>query len=482
MARHALLVGVSEFADKRLARLNAPTNDVIALREILQDRSRGGFDTVELSLNEDFVGMRDHLSQFFHERAPDDLLLLYYSGHGILGRGNRLFLATTGSDLDSPRDRSISAKEIREFIEDSRAERQIVVLDCCHSGAFAEHAKAAAPPPAVTSETFSSGDAGLYVLTAADAMQFAWDGSELRAGNEAANDFSQFTSWLVDGLEKGEAAPDDEQVTMDALYRYLFRRARAEGAASTPQRFVQGGVGDLVISRNPLAGSSQLDPATLKALAAEDWRLRLGAVAELTLLLRDEGTAAARAARLLLERQLQHERDHGVWTAITAALQAAAPAVAPTAAPAASPPAVVPAVKPRSEPSPPVVTSPVSAVGPLPGIPAAERFFGRVPGPQGRQILMAVWVLATATLWLPFALIFDARHINLFFHQDTPYGPQTGASGALLWMLVSIAFGAWLFREAARSGASWERLVVSALLLAALGGAGFFFALGESIW
>jgi uncharacterized caspase-like protein len=142
MARRALLIGVSEFADKRLARLNAPANDVIALREILQG-------------------------------APDDLLLLYYSGHGILGRGNRLFLATTGSDLDSPRDRSISAKEIREFIEDSRAERQIVVLDCCHSGAFAEHAKAAAPPPAVTSETFSGGDAGLYVLTAADALQFA---------------------------------------------------------------------------------------------------------------------------------------------------------------------------------------------------------------------------------------------------------------------------------------------------------------------
>src|ERR1700740_2999848 len=110
MGRHALLIGLSQSADKRLERLNAPTNDVIALREILQDGSRGGFDTVELSLNEDFVGMRDHLSKFFHHRSPDDLLLLYYSGHGILGRGNRLFLATTGSNLDAPRDRSISAK------------------------------------------------------------------------------------------------------------------------------------------------------------------------------------------------------------------------------------------------------------------------------------------------------------------------------------------------------------------------------------
>jgi hypothetical protein len=492
MARHALLIGVSEFADKRLARLNAPTNDVIALRGILQDGSRGNFDTVELSLNEDFVGMRDHLSQFFHDRAPDDLLLLYYSGHGILGRGNRLFLATTGSNLDAPRDRSISAKEIREFIEDSRAERQIVILDCCHSGAFAEHAKAVAPPPAVTSETFSGGDAGLYVLTAADALQFAWDGSELRAGNEAASGVSRFTSWLVDGLAKGQAAPDDEQITMDSLYRYLFRRARAEGTPSTPQRFVQGGVGDLVISRNPLVGVSQLDPATLKALAAEDWRTRLGAVAELTLLLRDQGTGAARAGRLLLERQLQHERDHGVVTAINAALEDAAPGDEPRAAPAATPPAVAPVAERRSEsPSPmvasplvvsPAVASPTLAAEPSLGTPTAAAFLGRASRPQGRQILVAVWALSSAVLWLPCALIFDARHINLFFRQNTPYGPQTGASGALLWMLISAAIGVWLLREAARSGASWERIVVSAVLLAALGGAGFFFALGEAIW
>ena len=88
MARHALLIGVSDFADKRLARLTAPTNDVIALRAVLQDQSLGDFDSVELSVNDDFVAMRDHLSQFFHDRSPDDLLLLYYSGHGILGRGN----------------------------------------------------------------------------------------------------------------------------------------------------------------------------------------------------------------------------------------------------------------------------------------------------------------------------------------------------------------------------------------------------------
>ena len=321
MARCALLIGVSEFADQRLARLNAPANDVTALQGILKDSSRGNFDSVELSLNEDFLAVRDRLSRFFHDRTPDDLLLLYYSGHGILGRGNRLFLATAGSDLDTPRDRSISAPEIRDFLEESRAQTQVVILDCCHSGAFAEHAKAGAPAPAVTEQTFSVGDTGLYVLTAADALQFAWDGTDLRTGEEEATGFSRFTSWLVEGLEKGEAAPEDEQITMDALYRYLFRRARAESSFATPQRFVQGGVGDLIITANPLMGSSQIDPGITAALDADEFRTRLGAAAELTLQMDEVHTVAARAARRLLQRHLERERDVQVRRAITRALE-----------------------------------------------------------------------------------------------------------------------------------------------------------------
>src|SRR5690349_17350078 len=115
MARHALLIGVSDFADSRLNRLNAPVNDVIALRGILQDPERGGFDGVELSVNEDYLAVRDRLARLYQDRSPDDFLLLYYSGHGVLERG-RLYLATAGSNLDAPRARSLAAKDVREFM------------------------------------------------------------------------------------------------------------------------------------------------------------------------------------------------------------------------------------------------------------------------------------------------------------------------------------------------------------------------------
>jgi formylglycine-generating enzyme required for sulfatase activity len=322
MGRHALLIGVSEFTDPRLSRLNAPINDVARLKGILEDAARGGFDSVDLLPNKDFLDTRDRLSRFYHQRAPDDMLLLYYSGHGILGRGNRLYLATVGSNLDLPRDRSIAAQEVRDFIAECRAERQIVVLDCCHSGAFADRPKGGPSPPAVTPETFSVEGTGLYVLTASDALQFAWDAAELRLGDEASGQLSQFTSWLVEGLEGGQAAPGDEHITMDAIYRYLTQRAK--GSATTPQRFVHGGVGDLVISANPLAGASQIDPDIVAALEADHFRMRLGAVTELASLIGEMG-AAARGARRLLERHLQLERDFAVRQAIGKVLQPAEP-------------------------------------------------------------------------------------------------------------------------------------------------------------
>jgi formylglycine-generating enzyme required for sulfatase activity len=319
MGRHALLIGVSEFVDERLARLNAPIKDVTKLQEILRDTNRGRFDSVELSANENFLEMRDRLSRFYHGRAPDDMLLLYYSGHGILGRGNRLFLATAGSNLDAPRERSISANEIREFIGETRAQGQIVVLDCCHSGAFVEHNKAGAPAPAVTPDTFSSAGTGLYVLTAADALQYAWDGAELRLGN-ASNKLSLFTSWLVEGLETGEAAPDDEEISINALYQYLFGRARSEGAASTPQLFVREGVGDLVISANPLAGSSRIDPKIVAALRARAYLTRLGAVHELSSQILEGSPLTAHGARQFLQQRLQIETHYRVREAIERAL------------------------------------------------------------------------------------------------------------------------------------------------------------------
>jgi Dyp-type peroxidase family len=316
MARHALLIGVSDFEDKRLQRLNAPASDVEALGKLLKDPRRGGFDKVATSLHGDFLGVRDELNAFYHANDPDDLLLFYYSGHGILSKHGRLFFATGSSNIDYPLSRSIPSIELRELLETSRAQRQIVILDCCHSGAFTE-GKKGQRILALTQETFHNGEPGRYVLAAADALQPAFDGAELKVGEQpAASQLSQFTSWLVDGIAKGEAAPDDNEITMDALFKYLRRKARDLGSVMVPQRFISHSAGDLVISRNPTPSTAAIGADLRTALQSESWIERLGAVAELAKAVREGTRAQAAGAYRLLEERRSAEFDTRVLAAL----------------------------------------------------------------------------------------------------------------------------------------------------------------------
>jgi hypothetical protein len=297
MGKHALLVGVSKFQDPALGGLKAPAEDVQAFAGILQDKDRGGFDTVITSLDEDVETIRGKLSDLLDDRRPSDSVLIYYSGHGINAASGQLFLATEKTASQRPRMYSLSATEIRDMMGDSRASQLIVVLDCCHSGAFMEGAKGAAAP--VSQQTFSAGDGaeGEYVLMSCNAMQVSLDGVD--------SALSRFTSWLVDGL-RGDAAPDNPVITLDDLYDYVCRRARAAGAAMTPQRLVNRNSGIPEIARNPAPKAPALPADVLARLEDADWKTRLAAVTTLDDLSRQDRLRPlvrnAAAGRIAVER------------------------------------------------------------------------------------------------------------------------------------------------------------------------------------
>ncbi|MEU3550022.1 caspase, EACC1-associated type [Streptomyces longwoodensis] len=63
----------------------------------------------------------------------DDLLLVYYAGHGHFDRGGGLLLATKDSST-TRRHHSVPYEAIREYVEMSQARRKVVIVDCCYSG------------------------------------------------------------------------------------------------------------------------------------------------------------------------------------------------------------------------------------------------------------------------------------------------------------------------------------------------------------
>lgn len=98
MVKVALLIGVSEYAPG-LNPLPAAVRDVEALQELLLHPEIGGFaqpDVVVLK-NPERQEMEESIEALFAGRHKDDLVMLFFSGHGIKDDSGRLFLANHGT-------------------------------------------------------------------------------------------------------------------------------------------------------------------------------------------------------------------------------------------------------------------------------------------------------------------------------------------------------------------------------------------------
>ena len=95
MAKVALLVGVSEY-EPGLNPLPGSVKDVDAMQRVLAHPEMGGFAETDIMVlkNPQRQEMEDAIYLLFSDRKKDDLLLFYFSGHGIKDENGRLYLAT----------------------------------------------------------------------------------------------------------------------------------------------------------------------------------------------------------------------------------------------------------------------------------------------------------------------------------------------------------------------------------------------------
>ena len=91
--KYALIIGNNQYDDPKLAQLKTPAADSQALAKVLADKSIGSFDEVTPLINKNESEIRRAISAFLTNKKPDDLVLVYFSGHGVLDDRGRLFLS-----------------------------------------------------------------------------------------------------------------------------------------------------------------------------------------------------------------------------------------------------------------------------------------------------------------------------------------------------------------------------------------------------
>ncbi len=92
-SKFALIIGNSEFQDTKLAQLAAPVEDVSGLADVLNGPDICNFDEVIPFINANAATALRPIAGFFAGKDHNDLLLLYFSGHGVLDGHGHLYLA-----------------------------------------------------------------------------------------------------------------------------------------------------------------------------------------------------------------------------------------------------------------------------------------------------------------------------------------------------------------------------------------------------
>src|SRR6266542_3357753 len=176
-ARLALIIANTEYNDPGLAQLSAPGKDAKDFARVLNDQRICAFDKVNVLLNQSEPVIREAIDELFDQRRPDDLLVLYFSGHGVRDELGALYLAVKNTIRTRLRSTAVKSDYIRDAMNQSRSKRQVVVLDCCNSGAFPQGTKAEVGGTMGMVSAFQG--YGRYVLTASDEIQFAWEGDKI---------------------------------------------------------------------------------------------------------------------------------------------------------------------------------------------------------------------------------------------------------------------------------------------------------------
>jgi formylglycine-generating enzyme required for sulfatase activity len=230
MAKIALLIGVSEY-EPGLNPLSAAVKDVEAMRRILVHPEMGGFAEADITVleNPKRQEMEYAIEKLFADRQKDDLLLFYFSGHGIKDEKGKLYLSTRSTRKNNGRlvkTSAVAATMLHDNLNESRSQRQVLILDCCFSGAIAQGLTVKDDGSVNVQEHL--GGKGRAILTASTSTQYSFEqeGSEL----------SVYTRYLVEGIEKGAADQDgDGWISVDELHEYASIKVTEAAPAMTPK-------------------------------------------------------------------------------------------------------------------------------------------------------------------------------------------------------------------------------------------------------
>lgn len=227
------VVGVSNYQDPSVRDLEFAKDDAVALGAFYRQLGVPADQVIELlDGSATLANIKRALGTDLVRNAanPDDLVIIYFAGHGEMEPDRSSADADGYSKYLLPHDvnptdlfgSALSMEEVSRILQRLRADRVVLIIDSCFSGAAGGRTpyEPNAPSRGVISDEFLSRVAGAgrgrVILTASGSREVAQESNDIRHG--------VFTYYLLEGLRGAADIDHDGHVDIDELYKYVSQK------------------------------------------------------------------------------------------------------------------------------------------------------------------------------------------------------------------------------------------------------------------
>lgn len=245
---YLVTIGVSNYKDERF-NLTYPSKDANDIMSNLKLKSElyNEIKTKELINGDATKANIVALKTFLAEANPDDAVVIFVAGHGVLNENFDYFFGTYDMDFNDPAVLGLPYEVLEEILAETKAIKKLLIMDTCHSGEVDKDELEATedqPEPEGDIEFRAAGAGvrtkeGMGVENSAELMQDLF--SDLRKGSgatvissaggaEYAMESAEwknglFTYCLLKGLKSMEADYDkDNMVQISEIRKYVYEQ------------------------------------------------------------------------------------------------------------------------------------------------------------------------------------------------------------------------------------------------------------------
>lgn len=210
----SVIIGVANY--KHMPVLRYTDDDAYRIYAFLKSPEGGAVADEQIKVLVDEAASKQNIlsaiREVFFKASPNDLVMLYFSGHGVTGA----FLPIDYDGLNN----KLYHEEINGLLRQCKAKYKLCIADACHSGSMlvSRNAEAATSTIAGFYSTLAQAQAGTALIMSSKSEETSLEASGLRQG--------VFSHFLIRGLKGEGDVNNDKIVTIQELFEFVYQNVR----------------------------------------------------------------------------------------------------------------------------------------------------------------------------------------------------------------------------------------------------------------